>query len=168
MPSHWHLLVWPRSDEELSPWMRWVTLTHTQRWHVAHHSVGTGPIYQGRFKSFPVESDAHFLTVARYVERNAVRAGHVERAEQWRWSSLWRRRHGGLEDQVLLSDWPIDRPRNWVWRVNQPENNQELESLRRCVKRGRPFGREHWVAATVDRLRLESTMRPPGRPKKKN
>ena len=81
MPTHWHLVLWPRADDELSPWMRWVTLTHTQRWHVAHHSVGTGPIYQGRFKSFPVESDAHFLTVARYVERNALRAELVERAE---------------------------------------------------------------------------------------
>ncbi len=87
MPNHWHLLLWPRTDGELSEVMRWITVTHTQRWHAYRHSSGTGPVYQGRFKSFPVQTDEHFITVARYVERNALRAKLVERAEEWRWSS---------------------------------------------------------------------------------
>jgi putative transposase len=97
MPNHWHFLVWPREDGELSEAMRWLTVTHSQRWHAHRQTAGTGPVYQGRFKSFPVQSDEHFLTVARYVERNAVRANLVARAEAWRgpeawrWSSLWRR-----------------------------------------------------------------------------
>jgi putative transposase len=95
MPNHWHILVWPRSDGELSEVLRWITVTHTQRWHAHHHTSGTGPVYQGRFKSFPVQANAHFLKVARYVERNALRAQLVERAEDWRWSSLWRRGCGG-------------------------------------------------------------------------
>ena len=61
--------------------MRWLTVTHTQRWHANHHPSGTGPVYQGRFKSFPVESDDHLLTVAQYIERNPLRAGMVEHAE---------------------------------------------------------------------------------------
>ena len=64
MPSHWHLLLWPRRDGELSEVLRWMTVTHTQRWHAHHHTAGTGPVYQGRFKSLPVQTDAHFLTVA--------------------------------------------------------------------------------------------------------
>jgi len=64
MPNHWHLLLWPRSDGELSEVMRWITVTHTQRWHAHHHSSGSGPVYQGRFKSFPVQTDEHFITVA--------------------------------------------------------------------------------------------------------
>lgn len=84
MQNHWHLLLWPRQDEELSEVLRWITVTHTQRWHAHHHTAGTGPIYQGRFKSFPVQTDEHFLTVARYVERNALRAKLVTRAEDWR------------------------------------------------------------------------------------
>ena len=91
MPNHWHLLLWPRHDGELSEVLRWITVTHTQRWHAHHHTAGTGPVYQGRFKSFPVQTDAHFLTVARYVERNALRAKLVSRAEDGQWSSLWRR-----------------------------------------------------------------------------
>src|SRR5580700_182214 len=90
MPNHFHLVVWPRGDGDLSHFMQWLTLTHTQRWHAHHHTAGCGHLYQGRFKSFPVQSDEHFLTVCRYVERNALRAGLAAPAESWRWGSLWR------------------------------------------------------------------------------
>src|SRR5438309_3484915 len=89
MPNHFHLVVWPRLDGELTRFMRWLTMTHTQRWHAHRHSAGSGHLYQGRFKSFPVQSDEHLYTVCRYVERNARRAGLAPRAEQWRWGSLW-------------------------------------------------------------------------------
>src|SRR3954454_23046547 len=91
MPNHFHLVVWPRLDGDLTRFMRWLTMTHTQRWHAHRHSAGSGHLYQGRFKSFPVQHDGHLLTVCRYVERNALRAGLVERAQLWRWGSLWRR-----------------------------------------------------------------------------
>src|SRR5438309_1941517 len=77
MPNHWHLVVWPRRDGELSDFGHWLTLTHTQRWHAHYRDVGTGHLYQGRFKSFPVGQAEHFLGLCRYVERNAVRAGLV-------------------------------------------------------------------------------------------
>lgn len=166
MPNHWHLLLWPRSDDQLSETLRWLTVTHTQRWHAAHRTAGTGPLYQGRFKSFPVQTDEHFLTVARYVERNALRANLVRRAENWRWGSLWRRSKGDAKAQALLSDWPVARPRNWLVRVNQPEGPNELEALRRSVQRGQPFGNDAWRARTAKRLSLESTLRPRGRPRK--
>ena len=82
MPNHWHLVVWPRGDGDLSRFMNWLTLTHTQRWHRHRNSVGNGHVYQGRFKSFPIETSEYLLTVCRYVERNPVRAGFVTRAEQ--------------------------------------------------------------------------------------
>ena len=85
--------LWPRRDGELSDFMHWLTLTHTQRWHAHYQNVGTGHLYQGRFKSFPIEADEHYLTVLRYAERNALRAKLVARAEAWRWGSLWRRVH---------------------------------------------------------------------------
>src|SRR3954447_20502884 len=81
LPNHWHLVLWPRHDGELADFAHWLTLTHTQRWHAHYRDVGTGHLYQGRFKSFPVAEDAHFLQVCRYVERNALRAGLVRRAE---------------------------------------------------------------------------------------
>lgn len=165
MPNHWHLLLWPRQDGELSEVLRWITVTHTQRWHAHHHTAGTGPVYQGRFKSFPVQTDEHFLTVARYIERNALRAKLVTRAEDWQWSSLWRRDQRDETLTTWLSNWPVARPRDWLTRVNRPQSASELESLRTSVQRGRPFGEEAWVRRMVKRFGMEATLRPRGRPK---
>lgn len=145
--------------------MRWITVTHTQRWHAHRHTAGTGPVYQGRFKSFPVQTDEHFLTVARYVERNALRAKLVDRAEAWQWSSLWRREQREPTLMSWLSDWPVAQPRDWVARVNRPETGSELDALRLSVQRGRPFGEEGWVRRMARRFGMESTLRPRGRPK---
>jgi putative transposase len=78
--------------------------------------------------------------VARYVEQNALRAQLVLGAEEWRWLSLWGRSHGTAEERSLLAAWPIERPPDWVERVNHPNNESELESPRQSVQRGRPFG----------------------------
>src|SRR5207253_10809478 len=134
MPNHWHLVLWPRDDGELSEVMRWITVTHTQRWHAHRQSFGSGPVYQGRFRSFPVQTDEHFLTVARYVERNALRAKLVKRAEQWQWSSLWRWAQGDPKLLAFLSDWPVKRPRHWVgWtRVDLPLLEGRNPTLGHC------------------------------------
>ena len=144
MPNHWHLLLWPQRDGELAAFMQRLTITHVRRWQEHRGFAGLGHVYQGRYKSFPVQSDEHFLLVARYVERNALRANFVLQAEEWRWSSLWRREHGTADAQSLLTAWPVDRPANWTAWVNQAESEQELESLRKSVERGRPFGAPQW------------------------
>jgi len=168
LPNHWHLLLWPQRDGLLSRFMNWLTLTHTQRWHAHRHNTGSGHVYQDRFKSFVVQEDAHFLTVCRYVERNALRAGLVRHAEAWRWCSLWRRQRGDAEEAAWLSPWPVPCPRLWVAEVNRPQTEGELASLRRCVQRGQPYGEESWVTLTAAGLGLETTLRPRGRPRKEN
>jgi putative transposase len=144
--------------------MRWLTVTHTQRWHAAHQTSGTGPLYQGRFKSFPVQDDEHLLTVCRYVERNGLRANLCDRAEAWRWGSLWQR--GREQATVTLDEWPIPFPRQWQDFVNGAQTEAELQALRRSVARGTPFGDPDWQQRTARTLGLESTLRSPGRPKK--
>jgi len=164
MPNHWHFVLWPREDSDLSEFMWWLTLTHTQRWHAAHGTTGSGHLYQGRFKSFPVESDEHYLTVCRYVERNALRAKLADRAEAWRWGSLWRRHCGPPDAARILADGPVPWPADWGEWVNEPQAEHELAALRTCIVRGRPYGRESWVRKTAHRLGLTSTLRPRGRP----
>ncbi len=78
MPNHWHLVVRAGRRTDLSTWMQWVTVTHAHRWHAHTNTAGEGPLYQGRFKSFPVHEDGHFLTLCRYVEANARRAKLVK------------------------------------------------------------------------------------------
>jgi putative transposase len=163
MPNHWHLVLWPQRDGELGAFMQKLTITHARNWQEHRQRVGYGHLYQGRYKSFPVEHDEHFYQVVHYVERNALRAGLVRRAEAWRWSSLWRRRKN--QDVSLLSDWPLPEPRSWLQYVNQPQTEAELAALRRSVQRGCPFGGERWIRRTAQTLGLESTLRPRGRPK---
>jgi putative transposase len=166
MPNHWHLLLWPRADGELSEVMRWITVTQMQRWHAHHHSSGSGPVYQGRFKSFPVQTDEHFLMVARYVERNALRAGLVERAEHWQWSSFYRFLQEDGRSSGILSQWPMERPKDWADFVNALERASELEDLRSSAQRGRPFGSEQWMIKIAKQLGLEATLHARGRPKR--
>jgi putative transposase len=120
----------------------------------------------GGFKLFPVQSDEHLYTVLRYVERNAVRAKLVRRAEDWKWSSVWRRTRGNTEDQSLLASWPIDLSDDWLVRVNQPLTDQEIQAIRHSVTRGTPFGAEAWRKRTAGRLGLNQTHRPRGRLRK--
>jgi putative transposase len=166
MPNHFHLMLWPRVDGDLSHFMRWLTMTHTQRWHALRRTAGTGHLYQGRYKSFPVQSDEHFLTVCRYVERNALKAGLVDRAEDWRWYSLSARRARGGPDRPQLTPWPIERPRDWTARVNRPFGPHEEAAVLRSIRRGQPFGSESWRVDAAARLGLESALRPRGRPGK--
>jgi hypothetical protein len=87
----------PAGGRGTSPRLRpWLTLTHTQRWQAHRHRIGSGRVYQGRFKSLPVQEDEHFYTVCRYVERNALRANLAPGAERWRGGSLhrWKPRYG--------------------------------------------------------------------------
>ncbi len=165
MPNHWHLVAWPEKDTDLSEWMRWLTVTHTQRWHAHYPTAGTGPLYQGRFKSFPVQEDDHLLTLIRYVERNPLRAGLVQRAESYRWSSLGQRDRG--ERDPLLADWPLARPVAWTRHVNGVQTEGEVEAIRKSVLRGSPYGEAGWTQATARRLGLESALRRRGRPAKK-
>ncbi len=140
------------------------TSTCSQRLRAHRHTTGYGHIYQGRFKSFPIEQDESLLNVLRYVERNALRTNLVERAQDWRWCSLWRRLNG--DQEFLLSNWPLDTPADWVGWVNEAQTRTEPEALRKCVNRGTPYGSEDWKARIANMLRLEFTLRPRDRPRK--
>ena len=165
MSNHWHFVVRPTTDSQVTDFFRWLTHTHAMRWRVAHHTVGYGHLYQGRFKSFPVQGEEHVLAVCRYVERNALSAKLVRLAENWRWSSLWVRQNGTDEMRGLSSNWPVKRPSNWVKRVNQPLTTKERQRVQECIQRGRPYGSDAWVRETVAELGMEHTVRSEGRPK---
>ena len=165
MPTHWHFVLWPQGDGEMSALLRWLTLTHAVRWQTHFHCIGSGHVYQNRFKAFPVAEDDHLYAVLRYVERNPLRAGLVKHVCDWPWSSAACRRAGGEASQ-RLHPWPVPYPRNWLTRVEKPQTEAELAALRQCVVRGRPYGSETWVEGVVERLGLQSSVRPRGRPHK--
>jgi len=168
MPNHWHLSLYPKKDGDLSKFMSWVTNTHTRRWHVTKEAIGQGHLYQGRYKSFLVQEDNHLLQLLKYIERNPLRAKSVNKAEDWKWSSLWRREQGNDKQKKLLDEWPVDIPKDYIDLVNIQEDEkekEELKSLRHSVNKGKPYGSESWVNRMIDKFKLGSTLRNPGRPK---
>jgi putative transposase len=167
MSNHWHLILWPRRAEDLSKFMQWISTTHVRRWREHRQKVGEGHLYQGRFKSFPVQDDHHLLTVMRYAEANPLRAKMVEKAEAWRWSSFG---GGTAKDgtKVQLEPCPVDKPSDWGAVVNEPMDLPQLARVQLSVKRGQPYGAERWTQRIAKRLGLESTLQDPWRPKKKS
>ncbi len=175
MPNHFHLVLWPGrgEGERVSEFMRWLQVTHVQRWHAHYHSSGTGAVYQGRFRAFPVQGGlSHFQyprKVCRYVERNPLRAGLVSAAERWRWGGLWRRLHGTAEQRALLAAWPegtYPGDAAWAERVNRVQGPAEERAIGASLARGRPFGTAQWVAGAARRMELGHTLRPRGRPRR--
>jgi putative transposase len=163
MRNHWHLALHPSSDGDITAFMSWLANAHVRRYRQHSETNGEGHLYQGRFKSFPVGTEDHdLLTVLRYIEANALRAGLVDRAEDWRWSSLHSWVHG--EWPGLLDEWPIARPANWLEIVNEPIGAAELHRVRESVDRSSPFGSEEWVRKSAELFGV--SLRRPGRPRR--
>src|SRR3989338_5966510 len=167
MPNHWHLLLEPRKDGDLALFMHWLSTTHTRRVHVRTKTVGGGHLYQGRYKSFIVDSDQYLLTLIKYIERNPVRAKLVRSCENWQWGSAWRRGNGDKKQKKLIDPSPATLPHGYSKWINTPETATELELVRTSVIKGVPYGGEKWVDKMVTKYHLESTLKSPGRPKKK-
>ncbi len=162
MPNHFHLVLWPVGDADLSVWMQWLLSAHVYGYRRRYR--GSGHVWQGRFKAFAIEEDNHLFSVLRYVERNPLRAGLAGRAEDWPWSSL----HAWLEPPLLpwLDPGPVPRPPGWREHVESPQTEAELRALRHSLERGAPYGGAAWVARTAEHLGLESSLHRPGRPRK--
>ena len=131
----------------------WVSRVRVRcRTTARRRSFLAGHLHQGRFKSFPVQGDDHFLTVCRYVERNVLRANLVKRAEDWPWSSFYRWLSGIAAEKALLSAWPLRRAADWLEHVNSPQTDAERTAIRRSVNQGAPFGDEAWASTATKSL----------------
>ena len=192
MIDHWHLVLWPREEGDLSRFMYRLTLMHAQRWNAWHMCAGEGHLYQGRYRSFPVQPDWHTWAVCRYVEQNPVRDRRAGRPEEWRWSSAGYRAQASQRDparadapqpeapsasgQTASPEWvelPLVDPAEAApvatgaeARLDAPPAAEELEAIRECLRRSRPFGDPLWQVQVARSMGIESTLRSRGRPKK--
>ena len=162
LSNHFHLLLWPHNDGDLSRWMQWLLTAHVRRYH--RHYKGSGHVWQGRFKAFPVQHNEYYHTCLRYIERNPLRAGLVERSQDWEWSSLKPTARSGLPG--LLDPGPLPKGAGWTNYVNGVESEAELAAIRRSIERGAPYGSADWQQSTAAALGLEASLRPRGRPKR--
>jgi len=163
MPNHFHLVLRPEADGDLSRWMQWLMTSHVRRYHRHYH--GSGHVWQGRFKSFPIQDDEHLLAVVRYVEMNPLRAKRlpVTRVDQWPWSSSGTPPRDVAKPSLALNAlFPEARK-----HLPRTLSVKQVESIRKSIDRGSPLGDLDWQTAIAKTLGLESTLRPKGRPKKK-
>jgi putative transposase len=173
MTNHFHLLLRPEVGQSISRILQSLTIAHTWRYHKRHHS--SGHVWQGRFKSPVVQDDVHLLVVLRYIEANPVRAKIVNDPAEYRWSSFLN--HGVGRDDPLLSPFPeweelgrtdVERRRRWRATMRGAQDEAELATVRSSLRSGRPFGASQWTKRMADRLGIELTPRPRGRPRKAN
>jgi putative transposase len=167
MPNHWHLVLQPKNDGDLGIFMHRISNAHTRKVHAKTQTNGSGHLYQGRYKSFLVDNDNYLLALIKYVERNSVRAKLVGLCEDWQWGSAWRRTNGNKEQMKLLDESPTPFPENYQQWINTPDKEEDLLNIRASLNKGVPYGREKWVDQMVVKHHLESTMKNPGRPKKR-
>ena len=153
MPNHFHLVVEPAHQTALSQFMQWLLTSHVRRYH--RHYATSGHIWQGRFKSFPIQRDEHLITVLRYVLQNPIRAGLSSTAQEWSWSSLRKPR--------LTDPCPIDDEDQWSEQLGELLRGDQLAIVRECLNRQRPFGKPDWQAQMAAMFGLGSTLRPRGR-----
>ena len=144
MPNHWHFVVWTANDGDLAAFFGRLALIHTQRWHARRQTTGTGHLYQGRFRSFVIQSNERLLDVCRYVERNALEAKLVTRAEGWRYGSAFHRQRRTKLAGWLWNEWPAPRPADWLGYVNEEANPSVRAVIRKCTQLGKPYGDEAW------------------------
>ncbi len=168
LPKHWHLVLTPRRDGDLSKLIAWMTVTHSARWHTHPRRASTGGLYERRFRSFPVQDDASLLEVMRFIESHPKRSSYCDSVLDWKWSSAYRRSMAASTDKpmdTIVSSPPLALPGDWPRVLDEELPNEILSKVIRSIERGCPFGDDAWIVRTAKKMALESTIRPRGRPK---
>jgi REP-associated tyrosine transposase len=124
MSTHWHLAASAEDPAVLSRCFRWVATTHAVRFRVMSDTRGLGHVYQDRFKSKGVEGAVSYVRLLKYIEGNALYAGLVKRAQDYRWSSIRERTAGG---DRLIEPGPWALPDKWLELVNTADVALEFE-----------------------------------------
>lgn len=167
MPNHFHLVLYPKKDGDLTAFMQRVSNSHTRKVHALTKTNGSGHLYQGRYKSFLVESNNYLLALMKYVERNPVRAKLSSVCEDWQWGSAYRRLKGTPKERLLIDLPPTELPTRYSAWINTAEDEKLVLSIRASVIKGSPYGGENWVEKMVTTHNLQATLRFQGRPRKK-
>jgi len=155
MPNHWHLLVWPERDDELSRYMRWITGVHGQRWRRAVGLPGKGAVYQGRYRWVAVQDGDHYDVARRYIQQNPVRAGLVEEPEQWAWSSA---SVAGRQPRPTLHCGPRAHDPQRDRSASRALDADTAQQMRESLRSGQPFGDARWSRALEVRIWLMAVL----------
>jgi putative transposase len=172
MTNHVHLILDPRDKpDNLGKLMK--RLAGRQTRYVNYQEKRTGSLWEGRYKSSPIETDSYLLACLRYVERNPVKAGVVKHVEGYEWSSY--KQHVGLADEIWidrdpaylgLADNEAIREHRYKDYLNEAGTEHENQQIKHALQRGQLTGSTRFVDEVERRLGLRVEHRGPGRPRK--
>jgi len=162
MDNHVHLIAVPSKPDSLS---RAIGQTHKKyTWEINSRNKWKGFLWQGRFLSYPMDEKYLYLCV-RYIERNPVRAGIVDRAEDYPWSSA-RAHILGYGDKLLSPFYLINEIKNWRAYLAGSEKEEEIDIFKKNEISCRPLGSEEFIQKIEAKIGRKISLRPKGRPKK--
>ena len=165
MDNHVHLLVVPGTATALARGIGLTNQVYTQ--YLNRKRSQSGRIWQNRFFSCVVDNEQYLWTVARYIERNPLKVGLVERAEDYRWSSA-KAHLGGADDYVLgaSSTW-LDLSERAAYAEFLLADDEAMDDeIRKSTRTGRPFGSESFIDMLEFRLKQRLRPQKAGRPRK--
>ncbi len=172
MPNHIHLIVDPGDRiENLGLMMKRLAGRYTRR--VNKRTQRTGSLWEGRFKSSPIQASEYLLACSRYVDMNPVRLGLVSKPDQYSWSSCRYKVGTEILDWLDLDPFYQSLGRTRLHRclkyqewLNGPVPESELKVIRQAVKRGQVTANTRYTEVLSEQFGRDLTPRGPGRPKK--
>ena len=171
MPNHVHLLVTPAQRETLPKVMQALGRRYVRRFNDRHRRTGT--LWEGRYRSTLIETDRYLLACMRYIEMNPVRAGLVNEAGHYRWSS--HAHHVGLRLDHLITEhavyWalgntPFERQVAYRRLFERGQDAAEVEAIRYATHRGWALGQPAFVEGVSQSIGRRAAPRHAGRPRK--
>jgi len=155
MTNHIHLIVTPRKVGAVSVAMQDIGRVYVLYFNRKYER--TGALFDGRFKSFIIDTESYWFTCMRYVELNPVRAGIVSHPHFYRWSSYASNAFGAGDAMLTahalyleLGKSPEARQRRWREICDEALLGEQLAEVRRAVQKGGVLGRLRLPAHTED------------------
>ncbi len=143
MANHVHLLVLPRAEDSLARGIGLANMVYTQ--YLNRKFGNSGRVWQNRFFSCAVERETYLWSVARYIEKNPVKAGISTSAEDYPWSSARAHLLGHADYMLSGEEWLHGTARSEYREFFKQENEETEKSIRQRTSSGRPLGGDEFV-----------------------
>jgi len=164
MDNHVHLLAVPEVETSLARGIGLTNMLYTQ--YLNRKLRQSGRIWQNRFFSCVVENNTYLWAVARYIERNPLKVGLAEKAEDYRWSSAKAHLTGARDELLSQPDWLDVSMRSDYADFFRTEDNEQNNLIRKATRTGRLFGSEYFVERLESELNRRIRVKKTGRPHK--
>ncbi len=145
--------------------MQGISLCYTQ--HFNRKYGRTGRLWECRYHSSVIEEDAYLWVVSRYIERNPVRAGMIEKAEDYKYSSAAAHLLGRDDNILKEAIFEENERSQYIKFMNDSAGDGQTDEIRSKTKLGHPLGSADFIDQIAKKVGRDLTFRPKGRPRMK-